>query len=93
MEHEYYSPREAAKFLGLAPLTLANWRSRGEGPTYMKFGECRTDRIVYRLRFLKLWRAKYEKHKRKRDQRSIARKIAEGDLPVGWPVQRKTGEV
>lgn len=36
-----------------------------------------------------------EKPKRKRDQRSIARKIAEGDLPVGWPVQRthrKTGE-
>ena len=37
-----------------------------------------------------------EKPKPKRDQRSIARKIAEGDLPVGWPVQRaplKTGEV
>ena len=30
-----------------------------------------------------------DKPKRKRDQRSIARKIAEGDLPVGWPVQRK----
>ena len=29
-----------------------------------------------------------EKPKPKRDQRSIARKIAEGDLPVGWPVQR-----
>ena len=29
-----------------------------------------------------------EKPKPKRDQRSIARKIAEGDLPLGWPVQR-----
>ena len=37
-----------------------------------------------------------KKLRRKCDQRSIARKIAEGDLPVGWPVQRaplKTGEV
>ena len=54
--HTYYSPREAAEFLGLSPLTLANWRSRGLGPVFAKLGEDQTDRIIYRRRDLEIWR-------------------------------------
>jgi len=56
MHHDYYSPKEAADYLGLAPLTLANWRSRGIGPAFLKLGEERTDRIIYRRRDLELWK-------------------------------------
>ncbi|WP_416375647.1 helix-turn-helix transcriptional regulator [Neomicrococcus lactis] len=32
------STKEAARYLGLAPKTLAHWRSRGKGPRYLRFG-------------------------------------------------------
>jgi len=34
---------EAAAFLRVRPQTLANWRSRGEGPTFSKVG----NRVLY----------------------------------------------
>lgn len=37
--------REAARFLGLAPQTLRNWRTNRRGPKYVRLG----GRIVYRL--------------------------------------------
>lgn len=37
--------KEAAKYLGLAENTLANWKSRGEGPKPMRLGR----RVFYRL--------------------------------------------
>ena len=37
--------REAARFLGLAPQTLRNWRTNRKGPKYVRLG----GRIVYRL--------------------------------------------
>lgn len=44
-------PREAAKLIGIAPQTLASWRSHGKGPRYFKHG-----RIVgYRLKDLERW--------------------------------------
>ncbi len=30
--------REAARLLGVSPGTLANWRSRGKGPAFIKLG-------------------------------------------------------
>lgn len=33
-----YSTRELAAMLGMSPQSLANWRSRGEGPCYVKVG-------------------------------------------------------
>ena len=37
--------REAASYLGLAVGTLANLRSAGQGPTYVKYGNA----VVYRV--------------------------------------------
>lgn len=36
--------REAAVYVGVAPKTLANWRSAGKGPRFYKLGRM----IVYR---------------------------------------------
>jgi len=36
--------REAAVYIGVAPKTLANWRSAGKGPRFYKLGRM----IVYR---------------------------------------------
>ena len=37
--------RDAAKYLGLSPATLANWRSKGIGVEYIKIG---THTVGYR---------------------------------------------
>lgn len=42
------TPDDAARRLGVRPSTLANWRWRGEGPSYVKIG----GRVRYRLRDL-----------------------------------------
>jgi predicted DNA-binding transcriptional regulator AlpA len=42
---------EAAKFLGLAPSTLAKLRLSGNGPVYCKLGR----RVVYRGHDLEAW--------------------------------------
>ncbi|MBT9444661.1 MAG: helix-turn-helix domain-containing protein [Hyphomonadaceae bacterium] len=36
--------RQAASFLGVAPKTLANWRSQGKGPKFCRLGRA----IAYR---------------------------------------------
>lgn len=40
------NPSAAADFLGIAASTLANWRTRGIGPTYLRYG---TYKIGYRV--------------------------------------------
>lgn len=42
---------EAAVYLDLAPQTLVNWRSLGEGPPYVKLGR----RVRYDVRKLDRW--------------------------------------
>lgn len=69
--HTYYSPREAAEYLGLSPLTLANWRSRRCGPVYVKLGEGRTDRIIYRRRDLGFWRANWERKSKQAAKKGV----------------------
>jgi hypothetical protein len=34
--HSYLTPIQAAAYLGLSPKTLANWRSRGGGPRFVR---------------------------------------------------------
>lgn len=41
------SPVEAGAFLGMSPKTLANWRVRGFGPTFVKLGG-RGGKVRYR---------------------------------------------
>ena len=44
-------PTEAARFLGLSANTLANWRSNGRGPDWMRRG----GRVFYPLEALQKW--------------------------------------
>lgn len=53
MDKPILTPAEAASYLCLAVGTLANWRWRGEGPTYVRYGH----RVRYRLRDLDAWMA------------------------------------
>lgn len=46
---------ETAKYLGFSPRTLRDWRSLGEGPPYIKFG----NRVRYDRRKVDRW---LEKH-------------------------------
>lgn len=46
-------PNEAARYLGVATKTLANWRAAGKGPTYIRHGAgsvayLRADLVAYR---------------------------------------------
>ena len=34
----YFSPTQAAAYLGLSPSTLSRWRVKGCGPSHRKFG-------------------------------------------------------
>jgi len=44
-------PHAASAFLGMSPITLCDWRSRGGGPTFLKVGRY----IRYRLSDLNAW--------------------------------------
>jgi hypothetical protein len=47
---------EAALMLGLKhPGTLANWRSKGRGPKYVKFGDSPTSPVRYRVVDVQDW--------------------------------------
>ena len=48
---EYMNTDEAAKYLKLKPSTLNCWRSRREGPAFVKAG----GKVVYRLADLEVW--------------------------------------
>ena len=79
--HTYYSPKEAAEYLGLSPLTLANWRSRGLGPVFVKLGDGQTDRIIYRRRDLEIWRKGREARTRARARKARAATAAVAEKP------------
>lgn len=44
-------PHATASFLGVHVLTLADWRSKGVGPDWLKVGRC----CRYRLSALEAW--------------------------------------
>ena len=58
--HSFYSPKEAAAYLGISTISLAMWRTHGEGPAYFKSP---TGRVVYSLRDLEVLKAKRERAK------------------------------
>ena len=51
--------KEAAAYLRVSPRTLERWRIEGGGPTYEKLGPGPRARVLYRLRDLDAWRARY----------------------------------
>ena len=38
---------QAAEILGLKPKTLANWRCKGRGPAFMKYGDAKNAPVRY----------------------------------------------
>lgn len=48
------SANEAATMLGVSPRTLANWRTQGVGPTFVRIGAVHS-RTLYRLDDLNTW--------------------------------------
>ena len=44
-------PQATAAFLGVSVLSLADWRTKGTGPSYVKVGRC----VRYRLSDLETW--------------------------------------
>lgn len=51
MEAEVLDNVEAARFLGVSPETLPQWRVRGNGPPFVRVGR----RVVYRRATLERW--------------------------------------
>lgn len=47
--------RECADLLGVKTQTLRAWRCRGTGPAFVRFGEGRFGRVVYRRQDLEAW--------------------------------------
>ena len=46
-ENQALNNAQAANFLGINPKTLANWRSLGLGPNYIRYGDGPKGRVVY----------------------------------------------
>ena len=51
MESYNYRHKEAAQYLGVAPMTLAKWRMSGDSPVYTKVGRI----VIYRKQDLDAW--------------------------------------
>ena len=68
MEKRYLSIQEAAKILGLTPLTLRNWDKRG---TLIAYRNPVNNYRVYRLDQIELFLRKLENSKNKRSGRRI----------------------
>lgn len=51
------TPDELAAELGVTTGTLANWRSRGIGPEYLKLTPGRTGRIRYTRAAVDVWQS------------------------------------
>lgn len=47
--------REAARLTGFTAKTLREWRSKGIGPSLVKFGKGPRGRVFYRLSVLSAW--------------------------------------
>lgn len=44
----FITPTELAKRWSVDVKTLSNWRVKGKGPVYMKLGEGRNTKVLYR---------------------------------------------
>lgn len=51
------TPKQAAKYLHLSHRTLETMRTRGGGPPFVKYGDGRSARVVYRRCDLDAWLA------------------------------------
>ena len=58
LNDELLTTKEAAKFLGLKPNTLAKWRVAGAGPMYVALGRA----VRYRVSDLKIFIERNTRH-------------------------------
>ena len=59
MDDRYYTPKEAAEFLGVSVWTLARWRTEFSGPIFLKLGKKRNSPVRYTKSSLVLFAAVY----------------------------------
>lgn len=58
------TPVELAKRWRMDVRTLSNWRFKGKGPAYVKMGEGRNTKVLYRLEVIEAYEAKNTKETR-----------------------------
>lgn len=73
MEQRYFSIKQAAKMLGVTPLTLRNWDKKG---TLTSYRNPVNNYRVYRMDQLEMFMRKIENSKNKRGGRRIDISIA-----------------
>lgn len=61
IDDELYPPAEVARIFKLTEPSLANLRSKGEGPEFIKLGPYRTSPVRYPRRALIAWLASNNK--------------------------------
>lgn len=49
MMNEILTPQQLAERWSMSVGTLQNWRVKGKGPRYIKLGEGRATKVLYRL--------------------------------------------
>jgi len=47
--------KQLAKRWGLEPQTIRSWRLKGYGPQYVRLGDRKRGRVVYRLEDIQAW--------------------------------------
>lgn len=49
MLRKYFTPKEAAEYIGLSEAALQKWRTNGVGIPYAKLGNGHSARIIYEI--------------------------------------------
>lgn len=74
-ENELLTEEQTAEFLGLAPITLCNWRSQRRGPAAVKIGR----KSFYRRETLMAWIASREgAHRSEEPQKHSQKPVRRG---------------
>ena len=55
MDHQFYSQREAAEYLGISFYALHHLRQQGKGPKVIKAGDGQSGRLIYTKSWLDRW--------------------------------------
>ena len=52
-------PRQVAERYGITPETLSNWRREGKGPRFIRLGDAKRPRAMYRMDDVIEWESKH----------------------------------
>lgn len=48
-------PRDVAKRYNMTPESLSNWRREGKGPKFVRLGNGKSPRVMYRVKDVVAW--------------------------------------